>query len=94
MRLYVLVGMCNNGYVDLNHTDRIISFLPLSHIAAQLIDIYVPMTVGGASYFAQPDALKGSLVTSIKDIKPTVFFGVPRVWEKIQEKMVQVRNFL
>ena len=26
----------------------------------------------------------------MRDVKPTFFFGVPRVWEKIQEKMVQV----
>ena len=83
--------MCEDYRLDLNHNERLVSFLPLSHIAAQLIDIHVPMTLGAATYFAQADALKGSLVNSIKDIRPTVFFGVPRVWEKIQEKMVQVR---
>lgn len=36
----------------------VVSYLPLSHIAAQMIDIWVTMKVGGASYFAQPDALK------------------------------------
>jgi long-chain-fatty-acid--CoA ligase ACSBG len=82
--------MAEDYSLDLNHTDRLLSFLPLSHIAAQLIDIHIPITLGAATYFAQPDALKGSLVNSIKDIQPTVFFGVPRVWEKIQEKMVQV----
>jgi long-chain-fatty-acid--CoA ligase ACSBG len=82
-------AMCSH-YVEINSTDRFLSFLPLSHIAAQLIDIHVPMTEGAATYFAQPDALKGSLINSIKDVRPTIFFGVPRVWEKIQEKMVQV----
>ncbi len=77
-------------YVDMNHTDRIVSFLPLSHIAAQLIDIHVPMRLGCATYFCQPDALKGSLTVTMKDVRPTCFFGVPRVWEKIQEKLVQV----
>jgi hypothetical protein len=42
------------------------------------------------SYFAQADALKGSLTLTLKEVKPTFFFGVPRVWEKIQEKMVQL----
>ena len=77
-------------YMDLNHLDRIVSYLPLSHIAAQLIDVYAALTLGGATYFAQPDALKGSLTVTMKDVKPTFFFGVPRVWEKIQEKMVQM----
>ncbi|MEQ2188121.1 hypothetical protein GOODEAATRI_011677, partial [Goodea atripinnis] len=36
----------------------VVSYLPLSHIAAQMVDIWVTMRVGGATYFAQPDALK------------------------------------
>ena len=79
-----------DNYLDLNHTDRIVSFLPLSHIAAQIIDIHVPILVGACTYFAQPDALKGSLTASLNDARPTFFFGVPRVWEKIQEKMVEL----
>jgi long-chain-fatty-acid--CoA ligase ACSBG len=34
------------------------SYLPLSHIAAQLIDIHCVLAMGGTTYFAQPDALK------------------------------------
>ena len=48
------------------------------------------MALGACTYFCQPDALKGSLTVTMKDVRPTFFFGVPRVWEKIQEKMVQV----
>ena len=41
-------------------------------------------------WFAQPDALKGSLSTTLKEVRPTIFFGVPRVWEKIYEAMQKV----
>ncbi|XP_023699741.2 long-chain-fatty-acid--CoA ligase ACSBG2 [Paramormyrops kingsleyae] len=68
----------------------VVSYLPLSHIAAQMIDIWLTMQVGGAAYFAQPDALKGSLVNTLRDVRPTAFMGVPRVWEKMQEKMKSV----
>ncbi|XP_047231835.1 long-chain-fatty-acid--CoA ligase ACSBG2 isoform X1 [Girardinichthys multiradiatus] len=68
----------------------VVSYLPLSHIAAQMVDIWVTMRVGGATYFAQPDALKGSLVNTLKEVRPTAFMGVPRVWEKMQEKMKSV----
>jgi long-chain-fatty-acid--CoA ligase ACSBG len=69
------------GYLD--SSDVMISYLPLSHIAAQMLDMHVPMKTGTQIYFAQPDALKGSLGATLKDVRPTAFFGVPRVWEKI-----------
>jgi len=71
-----------DNYLELNHNDRIASYLPLSHIAGQLIDIHAPMYLGASTYFCQPDALKGSLTNTLKDMRPTIFFGVPRVWEK------------
>ena len=39
-------------------TEVLVSYLPLSHIAAQLLDMYLPMAFGGTVYFAKPDALK------------------------------------
>ncbi|CAL4103577.1 unnamed protein product [Meganyctiphanes norvegica] len=71
-------------------TEALISYLPLSHVAAQLADIYVCIYSGATLYFAQPDALKGSLVNSLKEVRPTRFLGVPRVWEKVYEKMLEV----
>ncbi|ESN98461.1 hypothetical protein HELRODRAFT_101643 [Helobdella robusta] len=70
--------------------DVLVSYLPLSHVAAQVLDMFIPVVYGATVYFAQPDALKGSLGETLKDVHPTVFLGVPRVWEKMQEKMVAV----
>ena len=70
-----------------NTADRILSYLPLSHIAAQLMDVITPVLTGLKVYFALPDALKGTLAVQLICVKPTLFFGVPRVWEKIYEKM-------
>ncbi|EDV26395.1 uncharacterized protein TRIADDRAFT_49993 [Trichoplax adhaerens] len=67
--------------------ERFVSYLPLSHIAAQLVEVYMPTTVHGSVYFARPDALKGTLVDTLKDVRPTFMMGVPRVWEKIAEKL-------
>jgi len=83
-------NMCQNFRLDLNHEDRFVSYLPLSHIAAQLIDVYCPLQIGACTYFARPDALKGTLTATLKDVRPTIFFGVPRVWEKINDVMVQM----
>jgi long-chain-fatty-acid--CoA ligase ACSBG len=78
---------CVTQLVFMNRNDVVVSFLPLSHVAAQMIDIYGPLTVGCSLVFAQPDALKGTLGDTLKEVRPTIFFGVPRVWEKIEEKM-------
>ncbi|XP_043283439.1 long-chain-fatty-acid--CoA ligase ACSBG2-like isoform X2 [Venturia canescens] len=68
----------------------VVSYLPLSHIAAQIVDIMVPMAVAATVYFADKNALKGSLVETLLVARPTAFLGVPRVWEKIYEKMMAV----
>lgn len=39
----------------------IVSYLPLSHIAAQILDIFLPLICGLSVYFAQPDAMKVSV---------------------------------
>ncbi|XP_059345670.1 long-chain-fatty-acid--CoA ligase ACSBG2 isoform X3 [Ammospiza nelsoni] len=70
--------------------EEVVSYLPLSHIAAQMCDIWAAMTLGVQVYFAQPDALKGSLVETLREVRPTAFLGVPRVWEKMEEKMKSV----
>ncbi len=70
--------------------DRSISYLPLSHIAALLVDIHGPIRIGCQVYFAQPDVLKGSLTQTLCAAEPTWFFGVPRVYEKIYERMMEI----
>jgi hypothetical protein len=39
------------------------SYLPLSHIAAVMIDCFMVMSKGGTTYFADKYALRGTLVT-------------------------------
>jgi len=68
---------------------RVLSYLPLSHVAAQMVDIVAMMAVAGTTYFADKNVLKSSLLDNLQWCKPTVFFAVPRVWEKIMEKMLE-----
>ncbi|XP_020293396.1 very long-chain-fatty-acid--CoA ligase bubblegum [Pseudomyrmex gracilis] len=68
-------------------SESTVSYLPLSHVAAQLIDIILQIFIASTVHFADKKALKGSLVETLLVARPTVFMGVPRVWEKIYEKM-------
>uniref|UniRef100_A0A7S2UWN0 AMP-dependent synthetase/ligase domain-containing protein n=1 Tax=Fibrocapsa japonica TaxID=94617 RepID=A0A7S2UWN0_9STRA len=74
----------------MDSNDITVSYLPLSHIAAQILDMYAHVYAGSKVYFAQPDALKGTIVQTLKEVRPTKFFGVPRVWEKMREKMLEI----
>ncbi|XP_064385622.1 long-chain-fatty-acid--CoA ligase ACSBG2-like isoform X2 [Halichondria panicea] len=82
-------AVCATLY-QLGETDHMISYLPLSHVAAQMMDIHAALHTGLTIHFAQPDALKGSLAVTLKEVRPTVFVGVPRVWEKFKEIMERV----
>lgn len=73
-----------------NNGEILVSYLPLSHVAAQVVDIYITMLVACTVYFADANALKGTLINTLKEVEPTRFLGVPRVWEKMHEKMMQV----
>ena len=84
----VWTGKMLSKHIDgLFSTDRVISYLPLSHIAAQILDVISPILVGCTVTFARPDALKGTITMTLAAVKPTIFFGVPRVWEKIMAKI-------
>jgi len=59
--------------------DTTISYLPLSHIAEQIVTVLTPPIMGHTVYF-EPDITR--LLDTLKEVRPTVFFAVPRVWEK------------
>uniref|UniRef100_A0A452U326 Long-chain-fatty-acid--CoA ligase ACSBG1 n=1 Tax=Ursus maritimus TaxID=29073 RepID=A0A452U326_URSMA len=68
----------------------VVSYLPLSHIAAQIYDLWTGIQWGAQVCFAEPDALKGTLVDTLREVEPTSHMGVPRVWEKIMERIQEV----
>lgn len=68
---------------------RVLSYLPLSHVAGQMFDIHAPIILQGCTYFADKNVMKGSLIDNLQWARPTAFLGVPRVWEKVMEKMLE-----
>lgn len=61
---------------------RVISYLPLAHIAERLWSLYFPLKAGGDVLLC-PD--QGQLLTCLKVQRPSYFMGVPRVWEKLRD---------
>ncbi len=68
-----------------NSTDACISFLPLSHVTARALD-YVMYNHGAqVAYCSQFDKLPQAM----REVRPTVIVGVPRVYEKIRQAVEQ-----
>ena len=68
-----------------NQTDACISFLPLSHITARALDYVMYGHGAQVAYCSHFDKLPQAM----KEIRPTVFVGVPRVYEKIRQAVEQ-----
>jgi len=59
---------------------RAISYLPLAHAAERTVTHWAGILLGTQTYFC-PDPTK--LLEMLRDVRPTRFLGVPRVWEKL-----------
>ena len=72
-------GACET--IRVRADDRQLSYLPLAHIAEQMLTLHLPLQHGGCTYFVP--ALD-RLPEALREVRPTIFFAVPRVWEKLQ----------
>ena len=75
---------------------RVVSYLPMAHIAERAVSHYQSMMLGYSVYCC-PDP--NQLTMYLKEVHPQLAFGVPRVWEKIRDPAgraaaAQVRRFL
>lgn len=48
------------------NSNRVVSFLPLSHVAGLSVDVMGHLFGGHELYFARPDALSGSLLKTLQ----------------------------
>lgn len=65
--------------------DVCISFLPLSHITARHVDYALLCHGANIAYCPQFDLLPQAM----REVRPTVFIGVPRVYEKIRQEVMR-----
>ncbi len=59
--------------------DEQLSFLPLCHIAERAFTIFLPLSVGSTVNFVEG---LDTVPENIREVSPTIFFAVPRIWEK------------
>lgn len=70
--------------IDIFPTDKFLSFLPLSHAFERSIGHYLPILCGSEiSYARSIEHLGEDLVT----IKPTILITVPRIFERVYNKI-------
>ncbi|MBP7997863.1 MAG: long-chain fatty acid--CoA ligase [Chloroflexi bacterium] len=64
---------------NLEPNDRQLSYLPLSHIAEQMFTLHAALVNGYQVYYAESGA---KVAENVREVEPTILFGVPRVWER------------
>ena len=60
--------------------DSMLSYLPLCHVAEQIFTVYLPLASGATVNFAE--SLR-TVQNDLREMAPTIFLGVPRIWEKM-----------
>jgi len=66
--------------------NRFLSYLPLSHAAERGLVEFGTLYSGGSISFVESQE---RFATTLRQVKPTHFFGVPRIWEKFQSKILE-----
>ena len=70
--------------VSMNSDDLLISFLPLSHTFERTVGYYIPMMVGATIAYARSIPELGE---DLQTIKPTLMISVPRIYERVYNKI-------
>jgi len=66
-------------------SDRLLTYLPLSHVAEQIMCMHMPLVTGTSVWCCES---LDWVAERLGEVHPTLFLSVPRLWEKIQAKMM------
>ncbi len=82
---YLWIGQASSQVIAPRPDDESISFLPLNHVYEQIYDLMIHLNVGHIVNFTEnTDTVMGDM----RDISPTIFHAVPRIWEKYYSGIV------
>jgi len=71
-------------YLPVHTSARALSFLPLNHIFERMVT-YVYLTAGVPVYYAES---MDTIADNLREVKPTIFTTVPRLLEKVYERII------
>ncbi len=72
------------NFLDINQGDRYVSWLPLAHVFGQLVDNHVWIKNALHMYVVDSPLL---IIDFAKEVRPHIFIGVPRIYEKIYSNL-------
>ena len=77
-----LISICHqfDQVLPMDRDDQIVSYLPLCHVAERLMTLVQGLNFGYTANFTESVA---TVNESLYEISPTIFVGVPRIWEKM-----------
>jgi long-chain acyl-CoA synthetase len=68
-----------NDFIPAREDEDRLIFLPLCHVAERIGGYYISVALGSVMNFAEsPETVPDNL----REVQPTVFLAVPRIWEK------------
>ena len=82
---YLWVGKQATAVSRGTRDDETISFLPLNHIYEQIYDLMIHLTIGHIINFTENT---DTVMMDMRDVSPTLFHAVPRIWEKYYSGIV------
>ncbi len=71
--------------IDASPHDSVVSYLPLCHVAERIFSLFLPLYLGSTVNFAES---VNTIQSDLREIGPSVFLGVPRIWEKLQSAIL------
>jgi len=82
---YLWVGRTAQQVMPATNRDETISFLPLNHVYEQIFDIMFHLTIGHIVNFTENT---DTVMADMREVSPTMFHAVPRIWEKYYSGIV------
>ncbi|MFY0625451.1 MAG: AMP-binding protein [Reichenbachiella sp.] len=87
--MHTVENMMNSVYglgdfYGIENNVRVFSFLPIAHVAERILE-NISITFGATVNF--PETLE-SFAADLSKTQPYIFFAVPRIWAKFQEKIL------